>query len=153
METPVATAGMLIRRPVSIVRDAFIDPVQTSRFWFTESTGPLTPGAQVIWTWAMYGASTDVLVKAIEPGRILIDWDLAKDPTEVEWTFSPRGDHCFVEVINRGFKPAEAAKAIDSAGGFALVLGAAKIWLEHNIDPRFIVDRHPDYHLEGWPKA
>jgi uncharacterized protein YndB with AHSA1/START domain len=150
MDAPVATAGMLIRRPVDVVQAAFTDPAVTTKFWFTDSTGPLTRGARVTWSWAMYGASTDVLVKALEPGLIVIDWDIDTEPSEVEWTLSPRGDCCFVEVVNRGFKPGEAAKAIDAAGGFSLVLGAAKIWLEHNIDPRFIVDRHPDHHVEGW---
>ena len=35
-------------------------------------------------------------------------------------------------------------------GGFALVLAGAKIWLEHGLDPRFVEDRHPDHHVEGW---
>ena len=150
MDAPVATAGMLIRKPVDVVLDAFVDPAVTTKFWFTHSTGRLDPGATVIWTWAMYGASTDVRVKAVEPRRLLIDWDTAASPTEVEWTFAERGEHCFVEVANRGFRTDEVAKAIDSTGGFSLVLGAAKIWLEHGIDRRFIVNRHRDHHVEGW---
>ena len=155
MDAPVATAGMLFRRPVDVVRDAFIDPEVTTKFWFTHSTGRLEPDAIVTWTWAMYGVSTEVKVKAIEPGRIVFDWDNATNPTEVEWTFADRGGHCFVEIANRGFAAdaAGVALAIDSAGGFSLVLGAAKIWLEHGVDPRFIVDRHPDHHVTGWTEV
>jgi uncharacterized protein YndB with AHSA1/START domain len=141
MAPPVATAGMLIRRPVDEVFEAFADPAVTTRFWFSEGSGRLEPGAEVRWTWAMYGFATDVLVKRIDPGRrILIDWDVSGTPTEVEWTFEPRGNHSFVEV----------ARALDSAGGFALVLAGAKIWLEHGIEPRFVLDRHPDALLPGW---
>ncbi|MEV1167923.1 hypothetical protein [Nonomuraea sp. NPDC049784] len=36
---------MLIRRPPAEVFQAFADPDVTTRFWFTKSTGKLTPGA------------------------------------------------------------------------------------------------------------
>lgn len=151
MTAPVATAGMLIRRPVEVVFEAFVDPAVTTRFWFTGSTGRLEPGATATWTWAMYGASTKVVVKAVEPDRrLLVDWD---DPaTEVEWRFEARGDHTWVTVENRGFTDDAdgVAKALDSTGGFALVLAGAKIWLEHGIAPGFVPDRHPDHHVPGW---
>lgn len=153
LEPPVAEAGMLIRRPVSDVFEAFVDPAITGRFWFSRGSGRLELGARVRWEWEMYGAGSDVIVKAIEPdARILIDWD---DPaTEVEWRFEPRGPgRTWVTVRNRGFHgdaEAQVAQALDSAGGFALVLGGAKIWLEHGIEPGFVLDRHPDARVEGW---
>lgn len=154
MSGPVATAGMLIRRPAAAVFEAFVDPAVTARFWFSEGSGRLAPGVRVTWTWGMYGASTEVLVKAIEPeARILIDWDVDSDPTEVEWRFEPRGDQTWVTVENRGFSGSETEqtdKALDSTGGFALVLAGAKIWLEHGIAPGFVLDRHPDARVEGW---
>ena len=153
MTTPVATAGMLIRRPVAQVFAAFVDPSVTTRFWFSDASGPLTPGAEVRWDWAMYGVGTDVRVKAIEPDRrILIDWDVDTRPTEVEWGFEPRGDQTWVTVENRGFMdgPEGVAAALDSTGGFALVLAGAKIWLEHGIEPRFVLDRHPDMIRPEW---
>lgn len=157
MTGPVATAGMLIRRPAAVVFEAFVDPAVTARFWFSEGSGRLEPDARVTWTWAMYGASSEVRVKALEAGaRILIDWDVDSDPTEVEWTFAARGGETWVEVFNRGFagRPNEqVAKALDSTGGFALVLAGAKIWLEHGIEPRFVVDRHPDARVAGWDAA
>jgi hypothetical protein len=42
------------------------------------------------------------------------------------------------------------ARALDSTGGFALVLAGAKIWLEHGIEPGFVLDRHPDAVVEAW---
>lgn len=151
MSAPEASAGMLIRRPVEVVFEAFADPAVTARFWFSKGSGRLESGAVVRWDWEMYGVGSDVRVKAIEPGRrILIDWDL-DDPTEVEWLFEPRGEHTWVTVTNRGFHGADpVAEALDSTGGFALVLAGAKIWLEHGIEPRFVLDRHPDARAEGW---
>lgn len=156
MSAPVVSSGLLIRRPVAEAFRAFADPAVTSRFWFTEGSGRLEPGARVRWTWGMYGASTDVIVKAVEPDRrILIDWDLADAPTEVEWRFEPRGDHAWVTVENRGFpdSPDGVVRALDSANGFALVLAGAKIWLEHGIEPGFVLDRHPDARLPDWTEG
>lgn len=145
---------MLIRRPVSEVFEAFVDPAVTSRFWFSKGSARLEPGATVRWEWAMYGVGTDVKVKAIEPNhRILIDWDTDSDPTEVEWLFEARGDHAWVTVENRGFSGSaeeQVAKALDSTGGFALVMAAAKVWLEHGVLPLIVEDRHPDHHAPGW---
>lgn len=154
MAAPVASAGMLIRRPVAAVFEAFVDPAITRQFWFTKGSGRLEPGARVRWDWAMYGVGTDVVVRAVEPDRrILIDWDIDSDPTEVEWRFEARGDETWVTVENRGFNgssEAQAGKALESTGGFALVLAGAKIWLEHGVEPRFVIDRHPDARVEGW---
>lgn len=153
MSAPVAAAGMLVRRPIAEVFAAFVDPDVTRRFWFTRAEGPLAPDARVRWEWEMYGVGTDVQVKALEPGRrILIDWDVDTAPTEVEWRFEARGDHTWVTVENRGFvdSPEGVAAALDSTGGFALVLAGAKIWLEHGIEPGFVLDRHQDACVEDW---
>ena len=152
-EPPVARAGMLIRRPIASVFEAFVDPAITSRFWFSRGSGRLEPDARVRWEWDMYGAGSDIRVKAVEPDRrILIDWN--EPATEVEWRFEPRApERTWVTAENRGFHGTaeeQVAQALDSTGGFALVLAGAKIWLEHGIEPRFVLDRHPDARVEGW---
>jgi uncharacterized protein YndB with AHSA1/START domain len=38
-QTPMATAEMLIRRPVPEVFEAFVNPAITSKFWFTKGSG------------------------------------------------------------------------------------------------------------------
>jgi uncharacterized protein YndB with AHSA1/START domain len=149
----VAKVGMLIRRPADAVFEAFADPAVTARFWFSKGSGRLVPGARVRWEWEMYGVGSDVVVKAIEPGRrILIDWD--QPATQVEWTFEPRGpERTWVAVENRGFhgnRDEQVARALDSTDGFALVLAGAKIWLEHGIEPGFVLDRWPEGLVEAW---
>ena len=153
LKPPVASAGMLIRRPVAAVFEAFVDPAVTSHFWFSKGGARLEPGTRVRWDWEMYGIGSDVIVKAVEPNvRILVDGD--DPPTEVEWRCAARGpDQTWIEVENRGFRgdaDAQVAQALDSTGGFALVLAGAKIWLEHGIEPNFVLDRHPDARVEGW---
>ena len=98
----------------------------------------------------MYGVTADVCVKEIEPpDRILIEWD---DPaTTVEWRFSSHGaDATLVQISNAGFQGTEeeiVAMALDSMGGFSLVLAALKAWLEHGIALNLVADRAPDHHI------
>src|SRR6185312_12782830 len=75
-QVPVAKTGMLIRRPVADVFAAFIDPDITNKFWFSKGDARLQVGKQVKWEWEMYGTSTRVIAKIIEPNkRIVIEWD------------------------------------------------------------------------------
>ena len=144
---PVATTGMLIRKPVGEVFRAFIDPAITTYFWFTKSTGPLAPNATVTWTWGMYGAAGDVVVRDFEPDcRVRFEWG-GETPNQVEWTFTPLADNrTFVDIRNwdfAGSNEEQTAAAIDATGGFCLVLAGAKAWLEHNLELNLVRDRFP----------
>jgi uncharacterized protein YndB with AHSA1/START domain len=147
--TPIAQAEMLIRRPVTEVFEAFVDPAITSRFWFTKGSGRLETGRQVRWDWEMYGFSLDVKVKAVEKNaRIVIEWPGEVAPTTVEWIFKPRPDGTtFVSITNSGFAGDEGQivrQALNSTEGFALVLAGLKALLEHNIELNLVRDKYPD---------
>lgn len=145
---PVAKTGMLIRRPVSEVFEAFIDPAITAQFWFTKGSGRLEPGAHIQWEWEMYDVSEQVRVKAIEPNRrLLIEWGAAEEATEVEWVFTPGDDETtFVTITNSGFRGAGddlVRQAADATEGFTLVLAGLKALLEHNLRLNLVADRFP----------
>ena len=72
---PTAKVSMMIRKPVTEVFRAFVDPDITTKFWFTSSTGRLDERQQVRWDWEMYGVHSDVDVVELEPNeRIVITW-------------------------------------------------------------------------------
>ncbi len=150
MIDPTVETQMLVRRPIEEVFNAFVDPTVTTRFWFTKSSGKLEQGVTVTWQWEMYGVSADVQVKEVEPSsRILIEWD---DPvTTVEWRFTSHGaEATLVQISNVGFQGTEeeiVAMALDSMGGFSLVLAALKAWLEHGIALNLVADRAPEHHV------
>lgn len=139
---PVAKTGMLIRRPVAEVFEAFVDPAITTQFWFTKGSGRLEEGKQVQWDWEMYDISVPVTVKVVEQNRrIVIEW-----PSEVEWLFTERPDGTFVDITCSGFTGTGdemAQQAMDSAQGFSFVLAGAKALLEHNIKLNLVPDRFP----------
>jgi uncharacterized protein YndB with AHSA1/START domain len=148
---PIAKAELLIRKPVAKVFEAFVNPAITTKFWFTKSSGPLEAGKRVRWDWEMFGVGTDVDVKTIEPNqRIVIDWGAVGKTSTVEWIFTARPDGTtFVSVTNSGFRghgDELVQQALDSAGGFTLVLANLKALLEHGIDLNLIRDRFPEGH-------
>lgn len=143
---PIVETQMLIRKPVSTVFSAFIDPAITTNFWFTRSSGPLETGKTITWEWEMYGVSTNVLVKQIIKDKLIsIEWS---DPvTKVDFEFTPLSDSTtYVVIRNYGFNLTgdDLIQAIkDNTGGFTTVLDNMKAYLEHNIHLNLIVDKYP----------
>ena len=145
---PMTKTGMLVRKPVAEVFEAFVNPDITTKFWFTKSSGRLEAGKQVQWDWEMYGISIQVTAKAIEPNkRIVIEWQGYKGPTTVEWTFAPQKDGTtFVSISEAGFTGDgdELVKQVtDSTQGFSLVLAGVKSLLEHSVRLNLVADRYP----------
>ncbi|NOK00149.1 MULTISPECIES: SRPBCC family protein [Myxococcus] len=146
---PVATAMMMIRRPVADVFAAFVDPAITTKFWFSRGSARLQPGGTAQWFWDTYGVSVTVNVLDFEPGaRLRIEWGDPGAMTFVEWTFTALSpDRTFVRVVESGFRgddKAVVARALDSTGGFNLLLAGAKAWLEHGIALALVPDHVPE---------
>lgn len=143
---PTVETQMLIRKPVSTVFQAFIDPTFTTNFWFTKSSGPLETGKTVTWEWEMYHVSSDVQVREIIPNKkISIEWD---DPaTTVDFEFTAlTGDTTYVVIKNYGFSQTgnDLIEAINhNTGGFTTVLDGLKAYLEHNIRLNLVADKFP----------
>jgi uncharacterized protein YndB with AHSA1/START domain len=146
---PAVKTGMGIRRPVSEVFRAVIDPEITTRFWFTRSSGRLEPGASVRWDWEMYGASAEVRVREVDDNsRLLMDWGDGETFTSVEWRFVRWGETAtYVEVTETGLPGGDgdqlAARAAESTGGFTVALCALKALLEHDLVLTAVRDRFP----------
>ena len=142
----IVEAQMLIRKPASVVFQAFIDPQITTNFWFSKSSGKLEVNKTITWEWEMYGASTDVVVKEIIPDKkISTEWG---DPaTTVDYEFKAlTEDTTYVVIKNYGFNLVgeELIEAVkDNTGGFTTVLDGLKAYLEHNIKLNLIEDKFP----------
>lgn len=143
-----AEAGMLIRKPVAEVFEAFINPEITTNFWFTKSSGKLEEGSEITWTWEMYGLDVQVKVsEIIQNEKIEIEWGNYDDMTRVVFLFQKISENeTFVNVVNDRFRgnTDELKKQIrDSTGGFNLVMAGCKAWLEQGINLNLIKDRFP----------
>ncbi|GGH04076.1 activator of HSP90 ATPase [Parapedobacter pyrenivorans] len=147
---PMVETQMMIRKPVAIVFEAFIDPAVTTKFWFTKSSGKLEPGRTVTWGWEMYNVASDVRVKEIIPNeKISIEWDNTPGTTTtVDFEFTAlTTDTTYVVIKNYGFHQTgdELIEAIkDNTGGFTTVLDGLKAWLEFGIELSLVRDKFPN---------
>lgn len=149
-KAPAVGVGMLIRRTPGEVFEALADPAVTTRFWYTNSTGRMTEGAELTWAWEMYQVSSAVRVLAVEPGRrIRFSWDGydPAHPTTVEFQFTPYQDGTtYLRITETGFTgdpDTQVSRALDSTAGFTFLLSSLKAALEHDITLRVVLDAHP----------
>ena len=144
-----AEAGMLINKPIDTVFQTIINPSVTTKFWFTKSTGKLSEGKTIVWTWEMYDLSVNVKVKKIVPNQLIeFVWGEEGYTNNVKWEFKNLGKNkTFVSVFNdqvKGTVDEKISGVRDSTGGFTLVLAGMKAYLEHNIKLNLINDRFPE---------
>ncbi len=137
---------MMIRKPISDVFEAFVNPDITTNFWFTKSTGRLEQGKCVTWYWEMYNVSSEVDIKVVEHNT-LITIDLGEPKTSVSFKFSSiKAEQTLVIVSACGYtQTGEDLYAVinDNTGGFTTVLDGCKAYLEHGINLNLIADKFP----------
>ena len=143
---PIVETQMMIRKPVSQVFQAFIDPAITTKFWFTKSSGQLEVGKTIKWEWEMYNVSSDVFVREIIiDKKISTEWGDPKTTVDYELTELTE-DTTYVVIKNYGFNKTgdDLIQAIkDSTGGFTTVLDGLKAYLEHDLQLNLVADKFP----------
>ncbi|NAS14441.1 SRPBCC family protein [Poritiphilus flavus] len=145
-QKPMVECQMMVRKPVSEVFQAFVDPSVTTKFWFTKSSGKLEQGQTVTWEWEMYGVSAQVKVIELFPDeKITFEWD--DPPTRVDFDFSELSKaSTYVVIKNYGFHQSgnELIEAIkNNTGGFTTVLDGLKAYLEFGIELNLVRDKFP----------
>jgi uncharacterized protein YndB with AHSA1/START domain len=128
--TVVAHVELLIRSPVAVVFDAFVQPRWLKKFWLKRASARLSAGATVEWAFKVPGATETVHVTDFWPGeRLSFVWS---DGKAVRITFRPHGNaSTVVDVQVTGFKGRQqAAEAVSATEGFAVVLCDLKCLLE-----------------------
>ena len=140
---------MLIRAPPESVFDALTNPSITTRFWYTKSSGRIAQGAELVWEWEMYGASTHVKVIEVQANRLVrFNWDGfdSTKPTTVEFRIIPYHENTsYLRITETGFTgdgDTQTERAIDLTGGFTFMISALKAALEHDITLRVTGDAH-----------
>jgi uncharacterized protein YndB with AHSA1/START domain len=146
---PAAKAAMLIRKPVHEVYEAMVNPEITSQFWFSKGIGRLDQEKEVEWTWEWYDVKQRASVGAIVPDQsVSFTWGDEKSPTQVDITFTGKGDDTtFISITETGFDadaPDLLERIVGQTEGWTLVTAAMKAYLEQGVRIRVVEDRHPD---------
>jgi uncharacterized protein YndB with AHSA1/START domain len=132
-----------ISKPVHEVFEAVADPAKLSGYFTTGGAkGRLTTGSTVTWDFADFpGAFPVTVVEVVQDSRIVLRWGSAEGQGEntVTMTFEGLEDgRTLVTIVETGWT--ETQKGIDSAigntEGWAGMLAAMKVYLEHGINLR-----------------
>ena len=141
MADTVVNAEMLIRRPPGEVFAAFANPQVIRKFWLRDTTGPLAPGARVMWHFMVPGASANVVVTGFEaPRRIGFDWP---GGMHVELLFQAFGDdatHLTAEISGLNGKDL-VSQATNVVEGFSIVFCDLKTLLESGSSANLVRDK------------
>jgi uncharacterized protein YndB with AHSA1/START domain len=135
-------ASMLIRRPPGEVFAAFVNPQTLRKFWLTDSSGPLAPGARVVWQFMVPGASAKVVVTRFEAPRLL-SFDWPDDGLHIDMSFEPFGEEGTRAVVTvSGFDGARIlAEVVSTVEGFSIVLADLKTLLETGESANLVRDK------------
>ena len=134
-------ASMLIRRPPAEVFTAFVSPMMLRKFWLSDASGPLAPGARVKWKFMVPGAEADVAVRRFEaPHHLTYDWS---GGLHVEMHFEPiDGEATRVAVAVSGFAgEGMLEQAVNTIEGFSIVLCDLKTLLETGTSAGLVRDK------------
>lgn len=146
-----------ISRPVDEVFEAVADPKKLSQYFTTGgASGRLESGATVSWDFHDYpGAFPVEVVEVVPAERIVLRWDAGEGEapnlsdtedmrgggykTTVTMTFTPLDDgRTLVEIGEEGWRETQGAleASYGNCQGWAQMLCALKVWIEHGINLR-----------------
>jgi len=134
-----------IAKPVHEVFEAVADPAQLSRYFTTGGArGRLETGATVTWDFHDFpGAFPVHVIEVVPDERIVLEWKANEPGTDyrvtVTMTFTPTDDgRTLVEIAEEGWHETDAGlkASYGNCMGWAQMLTALKMWLEHGINMR-----------------
>jgi len=134
-----------ISKPVHEVFEAVADPEQLSHYFTTGGAqGRLETGVTVTWDFHDFpGAFPVHVIEVVPDQRIVLEWKANEPDTDyrvtVTMVFTPTDDsRTKVEIAEEGWHETEAAlkASYGNCMGWAQMLAALKMWLEHGINMR-----------------
>ena len=136
-----------IARPVHEVFEAVADPAQLSHYFTTGGAkGRLETGATITWDFHDFpGAFPVHVIEVVPDERIVLEWKAnEKDAAEsynttVTMNFKPvDGGRTLVEIAEEGWHdtPAGLEASYGNCMGWAQMLAALKMWVEHGVNLR-----------------
>ena len=134
-----------IAKPVHEVFEAVADPAKLSQYFTTGGAkGRLETGATVTWDFHDFPGAFPVWVQEVVPDeRIVLEWKANEPDTDyrvtVTMTFKPTDDgRTMVEIAEEGWHdtPAALKASYGNCMGWAQMVAALKVWIEHGINMR-----------------
>jgi uncharacterized protein YndB with AHSA1/START domain len=132
---------IMIRKPAAAVFEAFVDPQQIGKFWFSSSSERWEKGKTITLRYEEYGAQGDIKILDIIPNeRITFAWVYGAEDHVVTIALKPTADAgTIVEITEEGFAEGEERlleSMLDNKEGWVYMLTCLKGYLEYGADLR-----------------
>jgi len=132
-----AKATIQIQKPVNEVFAGIVNPGSMTKYFISESSGPLETGKEVMWKFPEFPDEFPVKSVVVETDRsISFVWD---EETMVTITLEAQPDgSTLVKVIEEGkpYNEENLKWALGNTEGWANFLACLKAWLEYGIQLR-----------------
>jgi uncharacterized protein YndB with AHSA1/START domain len=139
---PTFEVQLKIRKPVSEVFEAVVDPKKLSGYFTKTASGRLAEGMTVMWSFPEFEGEFPVKVREIVPNdRIVLEWEAEEGgyDTRIEMRFlALDGGATMVQVRESGWR--ETPKGVESSyrncGGWMHMACCLKAYLEYGVNLR-----------------
>jgi len=132
-----SNATLQIQKSVEEVFDGIVNPAKMTKYFISESSGPLEPGKEVLWKFPEFPDQFPVTEIKIETNRsISFVWD---PETVVNITLQKLPDNSTLVSVNENGKDLNEDNlkwALENSGGWANFLACMKAYLEYGIQLR-----------------
>lgn len=129
-----------VRKPASDVFAAIVEPDKMSRYFISQSDGPMKSGTTVEWEFADVGQTLSVDVKEIDEDRkIVFDWSASGVKARVTIRLKAQGEDATLVEINESGWPMDnegVRRALGQTAGWTDFLCCMKAFLQHGINLR-----------------
>jgi uncharacterized protein YndB with AHSA1/START domain len=142
---PKFQVQLKIRKPVSEVFDAVVNPKKLAGYFVARATGPLEPGKTVKWNFpeAQFSEPFDVTCREVAANeRIVFEWPSVEGGggmNRVEMNFKPIDpQNTMVQISESGWTDTAKGyeRAFGNTAGWMHMVAAMKAYLEYGINLR-----------------
>ena len=133
----IAKATIQIQKPVEEVYAAITDPEKMTKYFISESSGPIETGKELTWGFPEFEGRFPVKNIVTVPDRsVSFVWD---EDTVVHMELLPQPDHSTVVKVTEGVKPFNEENlqwVIGNTEGWANFLACLKAYIEYGVQLR-----------------
>lgn len=131
--------ALQIRKPVSEVFEAIVNPDKMSNYFISKSSGRMQEGKEIKWRFPEFEEEFPIKVNKVEQDKyISYYWDIDEEELHVEITLTQKKDATLVSITEKSRDNDEAGiKWLKSnTAGWANFLACLKAYLEFGVNLR-----------------
>jgi uncharacterized protein YndB with AHSA1/START domain len=129
-----------VLKPVDEVFQAIVDPAKITKYFASDASAPLSPGAAVTWTFADVGVELSPEIRTVEANRrIAFDWTASGQKARVEIELTPFDENSTkIHIVESEFAMNDEGvkRALGQTKGWTDFIDCMRAYLEFGVQLR-----------------